>query len=97
MPSMRAGRHDILRTECLASETCVDTCPRSVTLERQTRERHRLCTTLLHENQGWSLVGGRGGHVSRQFDLSRPTFSNDRLKLKESAKWMRRLGGIQEE
>ena len=36
------------------------TCPRGVALG--------------HEDQGWSLVAGRGGHVSRRFDLSRPTF-----------------------
>ena len=35
--------------------------------------QHRLWTTSFHENQGWSLVGSRGGHVSRRFDLSRPT------------------------
>ena len=43
-----------------------DTCPSGGTLERHTRERlpdspcrHRLWTALLHENQGWSLVGSR--------------------------------------
>ena len=43
---------------------------------------HRHWTAFLHENQGWSPVGSRGGHVSRRFDLSRPTLfvSNDRFK-----------------
>ena len=50
----------------LASESCVDTFLRSVTLRRHTGEclpeslcRHRLWTASLHEHQGWSLVGTR--------------------------------------
>ena len=65
----------------LACKACVDTCLLGVTLGRHTGERlseclcwHILWTASLHENQGWSLVGGGGGNVSRRLDRSRLCF-----------------------
>ena len=74
------GRYRRMRHKCLACEARTDKCPRGVALGRHVWEclpeslrRQRLWTACVHGNQGWSLVDGRGEHVSRRFDLSRPT------------------------
>ena len=72
--------HHMMGTECLACEDRVDTCPRGVAVGRHTGKRlsESFAGTgtgqSLHENQGWSLVGSRGGHVSRRCSLSSPIF-----------------------
>ena len=65
------SRYHRMGTKCLACEARFDTCSRAVALGRHIWEllpeclrQQRLWTSSLHENQGWSVVGGRGGHVS---------------------------------
>ena len=78
------GRHHRLRTECLAHEVRVDAALCCHFWERlpESVRRQGLLTASLHESRAWFLVGGRWGHVSRRYDLRRPTFfSTDQSPL----------------
>ena len=70
------SRYHRMGTKCLACEARFDTCPRGVALGRHIWERlpeslrqQRLWTASLHENQGWSVVGGQVCKLPHLFEV----------------------------